>query len=123
MRRLYIDIETYSSVDLAQCGVYRYALSEDFRVLLIAYAYDDEPVRVIDVANDGVPRQLLEDIVSEQVHKWAHNAIFERVCLSVLLARIGYIIKPGQWLDARSWRCSLVLAAMSGLPIDRKSVV
>ena len=41
MRRLYIDIETYSSVDLAQCGVYRYALSEDFRVLLIAYAYDD----------------------------------------------------------------------------------
>ena len=42
MRRLYIDIETYSSVDLAQCGVYRYALSEDFRVLLIAYAYDDE---------------------------------------------------------------------------------
>ena len=118
MRRLYIDIETYSSVDLAQCGVYRYALSEDFRVLLIAYAYDDEPVRVIDVCNDGAPRQLLEDIVSERVHKWAHNAIFERVCLSVLLARIGYIVKPGQWLDARSWRCSMVLAAMSGLPMS-----
>ena len=117
MRRLYIDIETYSSVDLAQCGVYRYALSEDFRVLLIAYAYDDEPVRVIDVYKDGIPPQLLDDIMGEQVQKWAHNAIFERVCLSVLLARTGDI-NPGQWLDARSWRCSMVLAAMSGLPMS-----
>lgn len=115
---LEIDIETYSDVDLGKCGQYRYVESPAFEILLFAYSIDDGPVSVIDLASgEELPDYLKEAIESKDVIKIAHNAAFERVCLSRFL---GY--PTGKYLDPESWRCSMIMAAYNGLPLSLKGV-
>ena len=109
MTVLHIDIETYSSLILPEVGVYAYSAAPDFRILLFGYAYNDEPVRVLDLAcGETLPEKLVQDIKSPRVTKMAHNAQFERVCLSALLRTM---------LEPESWYCTAAHAAMLGLPM------
>ena len=78
MRILHIDIETFSSVELKKSGLYKYVQSTDFEIILFAYAYDDEPVRVIDcLQGEEIPLSVLNDLQNPEVIKVAHNAAFE----------------------------------------------
>lgn len=83
MKSISIDIETFSSVPLAKAGVYKYAASEDFEVLLFGYAADGGTVHVVDLASrETIPAEILAALTDDRVIKWAFNALFERVCLS-----------------------------------------
>ena len=112
------DLETYSSVDLAKCGVYRYCESEDFEILLAAYSIDGGAVQVTDLAcGEKLPQEILDVLEDETVEKWSYNSQFERICLSRLL---GY--PAGDYLAPESWRCSMVWASTLGLPRSLESV-
>ena len=116
--RLSLDIETFSSEDLGHSGVYRYAESPDFSVLLIGYSLDGGPVKVADLASgETLPPELLQALMNPAVEKWAFNAAFERVCLSRLLRDLGYL-KEGEFLSPVSWRCTMVWSAYLGLPMS-----
>ena len=118
MKSISWDLETYSSVDLAKCGVYRYCESEDFEILLAAYSVDGGAVRVVDLAcGEKLPQEILDALEDETVEKWSYNAQFERICLSRLL---GY--PAGDYLAPASWRCSMVWASTLGLPRSLESV-
>lgn len=112
-KRLMCDIETYSSADISKTGVFKYVEAPDFEILLLAYAWDDEPVQVIDLtAPDGNPDELkavYAAIKDPNVVKVAHNSAFERACLSRWLGRD---LPPEEWED------TMVLAAMNGLPMS-----
>lgn len=79
---LHIDLETYSSVDLAACGVYKYAESLDFKILLFGYAWGNDPVEVLNLMEEDLPFSLVSALADENITKVAHNANFERVCLT-----------------------------------------
>lgn len=112
MKTLSIDIETFSSVDLAKCGVYKYAEAPDFEILLFGYSVDGGAVQVVDLASgEKIPFDVLAAFVDETVIKWAFNANFERVCISRYMG-----MPPGDYLDPTSWRCSMVWSAYMGLP-------
>ena len=114
MKSISIDIETYSSADLAKTGVYRYVESPDFEVLLFGYSVDGGDVNVIDLAaGEKIPDEIVEALSDDDVIKWAFNASFERICLSRWL---GY--ETGHYLDPSSWRCSMVWSAYMGLPLS-----
>lgn len=86
MRTLSIDIESYSDVDLSKCGVYKYASSPAFEILLFGYAVDGGDVRVVDLAcGEQIPEEIISALSDASVTKWAFNAMFERVCLSNFL--------------------------------------
>ena len=88
MESLSIDLETYSDIDLKKCGVYKYAESPNFEILLFAYSVDNGPVQVIDLAQgEDIPTEILAALTDETITKWAYNASFERICLSVWLRR------------------------------------
>lgn len=113
-RVLHIDLETYSDIDIGKCGAYRYVDSPNFEILLLAYAYDDGPVTVIDVAQkEGWPTQVLDDILSPDITKVAHNAAFERICLSKFL---------NTHLDPKAWHCTMVHALSLGFPASLADV-
>ena len=77
MKQLNIDLETYSAIDLQKCGVYRYAESPDFEILLFGYSVDEGPVQVVDMAmGERIPDEVLRAIASDDVIKWAFNATF-----------------------------------------------
>lgn len=130
MKTLSIDIETYSGVDLAKCGVYKYAESDDFEVLLFGYAADGGEVHVVDLANgEKIPDEIIDSLTNDSVVKWAYNANFERVCLSRYLSDAGVYLDPfhdrhplsaecARYLNPESWRCSMVWAAYMGLPLS-----
>jgi DNA polymerase len=104
MRTLEIDIETYSEENLGKCGVYRYAESKSFEILLFGYSIDSGPVVVVDLASgETIPDEVLDALSDDSVTKWAFNATFERVCLSSYLGRLGRTIRrddPGaRYLD------------------------
>jgi len=110
MRTLSIDLETYSSVDLAKSGVYRYAEAKDFEIMLFGYSVDSGPVQVIDLASgEEIPKEIQSAVLDDRVIKWAFNAQFERVCLSHYF---------GMWLEPNSWRCTMVWSAYLGLPLS-----
>lgn len=114
MRTLSIDIETYSDVDLSKCGVYRYASSPAFEILLFGYAVDGGTVRVVDLACGGkIPDEVVAALSDASVTKWAFNAMFERVCLSNYLR---------EWLEPEGWHCTMVWSATLGLPLSLESV-
>ena len=113
MRTLAIDIETYSDVDIKKAGVYAYAESTAFTILLFGYKYDDEDVKLIDLTVDSLPLSIILDLYSSAVIKTAYNANFERVCLSRFL---------GVKLPIYQWRCTAVQASMLGLPNHLKDV-
>ncbi|CAR82778.1 phage-related DNA polymerase family protein [Listeria monocytogenes L99] len=104
---LRIDIETYSGRDIKNCGAYAYTESEDFEILLFAYAYDDEPVKVIDLTIDEIPDTVLEDLNNRRVLKTAHNANFERTCLAKYYNRK---------MPPEQWQCTMVHGTLLGLP-------
>ena len=88
IKTLSLDLETYSSTDLAKCGVYKYAESPDFEILLFAYSINEGAVQVVDVVcGEEVPEEVLAVLTDNAVEKWAFNAQFERVCLSNWLRR------------------------------------
>lgn len=114
MKTISIDIETFSSVDLAKSGVYRYAESPDFEVLLFGYSVDGSAVSVVDLTSgEKIPPHILSALEDETVIKCAFNANFERICLSRLL---GY--KTGRYLSPVSWHCTMVWSAYMGLPLS-----
>ncbi|WP_277261535.1 DNA polymerase [Peptoniphilus lacrimalis] len=114
MKKLSIDLETYSSVDLGKSGVYKYAESEDFEILLFAYSIGDEEVKVIDLASgETIPREILSALSDESIEKWAFNANFERVCLSRFL---------GKRLKPKGWYCTMIWSAYLGLPLSLEKV-
>ena len=107
-RQLFLDIETYSSAPLPKCGVYRYCDSPDFQILLLSYAFDDDPVKLVDLASgEDWPEEFVQALEDPDIIKIAQNAAFERVCFSKLL---------GHWLDPHQWRCSMVWASYLTLP-------
>ena len=111
-RVLSIDLETFSDIDLSSCGVYRY-VEGDFHILLFAYAFDDEDVRVVDMAcGEELPQEVRDAIFDETVIKAAWNAQFERTCLSRYF---------GTQLSPDSWQCSMVWAASLSLPLKLKT--
>lgn len=134
MRNLEIDIETYSSVSLQKCGVYKYAESPDFEILLFGYSADGGEVRVIDLASgETLPADVLSALTDNSVTKWAFNAQFERVCLSRYLSDMGISLDPfhdrhplstecARFLNPESWRCSMVWSAYMGLPLSLEGV-
>ena len=106
---LHLDIETFSSNDI-KLGVYKYADADDFEIMLIGYAYDNEEVQQIQLARgEKIPKQLREDILSPLTFKIAHNASFERICLS------RYLLGRNKYLDPHSWFCTMVMSSMLGL--------
>lgn len=128
MKNISIDIETFSDVDLQKCGVYKYAQSPNFEILLFAYSVDSGEVSVIDLAQgETLPEEILDALTDEQITKWAFNANFERACLSEYLRRfypekfVSYSIPEdsvGNYLDPSSWKCSMVWSAYMGLPLS-----
>ena len=129
---LSIDLETKSSVDIGKCGVYKYTESPDFAILLFAVSVNHGPVIVYDLAcGDKIPDNILSALSDRDVVKWAYNASFERVCLSVWLRRNypqyfrGYRQNDEavrNYLDPISWKCTLVWAAYNGLPLGLEKV-
>ena len=114
MKTLAIDIETFSDIDLVKCGVYNYTESPNFEIILFAYAFDSEEVKVIDLlSGEKIPTEVISAIKSEKIIKTAFNAQFERVCLSKHL---------GLKLLATSWQCTAVQSAMLGLPLSLDGV-
>lgn len=114
MRTLAIDIETYSGVDIKKGGIYPYAEAEDFEILLFAYAFDDDPVRVIDLAQgEALPGEVQEALTDPDVLKTAYNAAFERRCIAQWLGIV---------LPVEQWECTMVKAAMLGLPFGLDAV-
>ena len=109
-RRLHIDIETYSPEALADCGVHRYAAHPEFRILLFAYAVDDAPVTVIDLASGvTIPAPIRRALTDPKIVKVAHNATFERTCIGAML---------GTTLDPHQWECTMIHCARCGLPMS-----
>lgn len=129
---LSIDLETFSDVDLKKCGVYKYASSPNFEILLFGVSVDGGEVTVYDLASgDTVPEEIIRALSDDSVIKWAYNASFERVCLSVWLRRnypqyfSSYSIEEDtvrNYLDPSSWRCSLVWGAYMGLPLSLEGI-
>lgn len=118
MKKLSCDIETFSDVDLIRCGVYKYADSPNFEMLLFAYAVDDGDVNIIDVAGgEELPEEIIQAIKSDTVVKTAYNAQFERVCLSRYLK-----LPEGEYLNPQSWYCTAVQAAELALPLSLADV-
>lgn len=113
MRELSIDIETYSSVDLGKSGVYAYADAPDFQILLMAYAFDDEDVNIIDFTNNEViPNEVYEALTGDCI-KTAYNATFERVCINKFF---------GLNMSAKYWHCTMIQALELGLPASLSDV-
>ena len=129
---LSIDLETFSDVDLKKCGVYKYAESPDFEILLFGVSVNGGEVTVYDLASGyTVPEGIIRALADDSVIKWAYNASFERVCLSVWLRRnypqhfSSYSIEEDtvrNYLDPSSWRCSLVWGAYMGLPLSLEGI-
>ena len=99
MEHLSIDIETKSSVDIGKAGLYRYAQSDDFEILLFAYRYGDESVQIVDLAQgEKIPDKIVEDLRNPQIVKHAYNAAFEWYCLN----------KAGYTTPLRQWECTMI---------------
>ncbi len=112
MKELGIDIETYSSYDLAKCGVYRYVEAPDFTILLFAYSVDNGPVTCVDFAQvEELPGEIYNALTDPDVIKTAWNAAFERICLGKYFG----LDKP---MDPAQWKCTMVRAARMGLPLS-----
>lgn len=125
---LSIDIESYSDVDLQKCGVYKYAQSSNFEILLFGVSVNGGEVTVYDLAQgEELPMDIITALTDDAVTKWAFNAAFERICLSVWLQRnypqcfCSYSINEdtvGDYLDPAAWKCTMIWSAYMGLPLS-----
>lgn len=112
MREIGIDIETYSSNDLVNCGVYKYVEAPDFTILLFAYSVDGGDVQCVDMAHgETLPDEIFAALTDPTITKTAFNAAFERICISKYYG----FAEP---LDPAQWRCTMVRAARMGLPLS-----
>ncbi len=130
MKKLSIDIETYSSVSLQKSGVYRYVEAPDFEILLFGYSIDGAPVKVIDLTcGEKIPEDILDALTDDAVTKWAFNANFERICLSQHMKNLGLSLDPfhdnhplstemARYLNPEGWRCTMIWSAVMGLPLS-----
>lgn len=126
MKELEIDIETQSDRDITKCGVYAYADSPYFDILLFSYSVDGGEVQIIDLANsENIPDDILKALTNEIIIKRAFNVNFERVCLSRYLAKNypayfqSYSINEdtvGDYLNPKSWQCAMIHSRTLGLP-------
>ena len=117
MRHLSIDIETYSDIDIGKCGMYRYAESDTFEVLLFAYSADNGPVHVVDLVNgERIPDEILSALFDPAVIKHAYNAAFEWYCLSKWLS----VSDPAAWIT--QWRCTMVHGLYCSFPGGLRAV-
>jgi len=105
--KLFIDLETYSDIDITKCGSYKYSESPFFQILLFGYAFDGEGVQVINLMEYGLPTRVYQAMTDARITKIAHNANFERNCMSVYM---------NQKMNPDQWRCSQVKALTMGLP-------
>lgn len=111
MNELGIDIETYSSADLKDCGVYRYVEAPDFTILLFGYSIDGAPAVCCDFANgENLPDEIIAALHNPEITKTAFNATFERICISKYF---GWPL-----MDPAQWRCTMARAARMGLPLS-----
>ncbi len=118
IKTLSIDLETFSDIDLAKCGVYRYVESPAFEILLFGVSVNGGDVAVYDLAQgEEIPADILSALTDNSVIKWAFNATFERMCLSKHLG-----LSLGEYLDPTSWRCSMIWSAYMGLPLSLEGV-
>ena len=118
MNCITLDVETFSSVDITKSGVYRYAESPDFEILLLACSVDGKPVLVYDLScGEKVPDEILKALSDEKVIKHSFNASFERICLSRYLG-----LPTGSYLSPEGWHCDMVWAATLGLPQSLEGV-
>ena len=132
MKTLSIDIETYSSVELPKCGVYKYTEAPDFDILLFGYSADGGPVQMVDLASgETIPDEVVAALTDDMVTKWAFNAQFERICLSRWLRdhggfdNTGYSNpedSDGNYLDPAAWKCTMIWSAYMGLPLSLEGV-
>ena len=134
MNKISIDIETFSDIDLSKCGVYKYAESPAFEIMLFGYSVDEGEVRVVDLASgEEIPEDVLDALTDDSVIKWAYNANFERVCLSRYLRDKGRSLDPfrdkhplstekAKYLNPAGWRCSMVWGAYLGLPLSLRKI-
>lgn len=122
IRAISCDLETFSPVNLAKSGVYKYAEHPDFDILLLAYSIDDQPVQVIDLAQgETIPTHILAALTDHTITKYAYNANFERVCLTHYLRKRNHL-HPDAYLDPHGWHCTMVWASALGLPRSLKDV-
>lgn len=113
-KQLAIDIETYSDIDLINCGVYKYTDSDNFEILLFAYSVDDGETKIVDLAcGEKLPDEVIEMLLDDSITKTAFNANFERTCIS---KHLGINLEP------EAWRCTAVQAAMLALPLSLEGV-
>ena len=125
IKTLSCDLETYSSIDIGKCGVYRYAESNDFEILLFAYSCDYGPVQLVDLAQgEVIPDEVVSWIFDPAVEKTAFNANFERTCLTQYFSRDpGYrMILSDTSCKPEQWSCTMILAASCGLPMSLAGV-
>lgn len=108
-RKLFLDVETFSGEDLKKAGVHAYVASPLFDIILLAYAFDDDPVRHVNLFHDDLPTEVRDALTSPDVEKWAHNAAFERNAFTEYL---------GVYLPENQWFCTMVFAAAAGLPLS-----
>lgn len=114
MQCISLDLETYSDIDLQKCGVYRYAASPNFEILLFGYSVDGGEVQVVDLAmGEKIPEDIVAALKDDSVIKWAYNATFERIALSIYFM---------EWLEPTSWHCTMVWSATLGLPLSLEGV-
>ena len=132
IRELSIDLETFSDREIKKCGVYKYAESDNFEILLFGVSVNGGDVVVYDLAcGDVLPEEIVDALVDDTVIKWAFNATFERVCLSYWIKRHypekfkSYSVPEdtvGDYLNPASWRCSMIWSAYMGLPFSLEAV-
>lgn len=132
IQEMSIDLETYSDVDIKKCGVYKYAESDNFEILLFAVSINGGPVTVYDLAcGEVLPDEIIDALVDDTITKWAFNAVFERVCISYWLKH-NYLDKfkgygladdtTSNYLNPVSWRCTMIWSAYMGLPLSLEGV-
>lgn len=132
IKTISIDIETFSDVDLQKSGVYKYVQSSVFEILLFGYSINGSDIIIVDLAQgETIPVDIIIALTDETIIKWAFNAQFERICLSAYLKKYypqhfySYSIPEdtvGNYLNPRSWRCSMIWSAYMGLPLSLAGV-
>lgn len=114
-----IDLETFSDVDISKGGVYRYAESDNFEILLFAYAVDGGEVVIVDMAQgEKIPENIINAITDRNITKWAFNSQFERICLSMYFKKHRPELMQGNYLEPEGWKCSMTWCAYMGLPMS-----
>ena len=117
MNTISIDLETYSDVDITKCGVYKYAESPQFEIMLFTYSVDNSDVKVIDITKgEKIPDKIISALSDPSITKWAFNSQFERICLSEYLHR--HYSLGTHFLSPASWKCSMTWCAYMGLPMS-----